>query len=270
MTARRPVVVGVDGSSAALRAVRWAAERAAREGLPLRLVHAYELPLGVPAGLDEEEVVLDAIRVRGRQWLSEAHDVAAGVAPGVAIRTALLDGIPVGALVRESLDADLVVLGNRGQHALTGLLVGSTALAVAGRAAAPVVLVRDTVTGDGPVVVGVDGTETSAPAVAFAFAEASARRAPLVVLHAYTEPTAAARTLEDRLSGWPAKYPDVTVARELVPDRPSRALRRRTSTAQLVVVGNRGHGLLSGLLGSTSQHLVHHAACPVAVLPGYR
>jgi nucleotide-binding universal stress UspA family protein len=260
----------VDGSSAALRAVRWAAQRAAREGLPLRLAHAYELPLGMPAGLDEEEAILDALRVRGRRWLTEAHDVAAGVAPGVAIRTALLCGIPVSALVRESLDADLVVLGNRGQHALTGLLVGSTALAVAGRAAAPVVLVRDTVTGDGPVVVGVDGTETSVPAVAFAFAEASARRAPLVALHAYTDPTTAAGTLAERLAGWQEKYPDVAVDRELVPDRPSRALRQRTPTAQLVVVGSRGHGLLSGLLGSTSQHLVHHAACPVAVVEGRR
>jgi nucleotide-binding universal stress UspA family protein len=135
-------------------------------------------------------------------------------------------------------------------------------------------------------VVGVDGTQASEAAVAFAFAEAAAANAPLVALHAYTESvleTALAgnnapldwtlqrqiadRTLAERLAGWQEKYPQVRVDREAVHDRPTRALRRCARTARLMVVGRHGRGGLRDLvLGSTGQHLVHRADCPVAVV----
>jgi nucleotide-binding universal stress UspA family protein len=58
----------------------------------------------------------------------------------------------------------------------------------------------------------------------------------------------------------------VHVEREVVHDRPTRALRRCARTARLVVVGRRGRGGYRELLGSTSHHLLHHATCPVAVV----
>jgi len=282
---RAPVVAAADGSPSAVGAVRWAAIRAERDELPLRIVHACE-PSRDGAS---EEAVLRALRTRGRQWLSEARAAVAGVTSDVRVETALVAGGTVPALLRESEGAAAVVLGNRGRNALSGLLAGSTAQAVVGRAACPVVLVRgrsaDTDPA-GPVVVGVDGTESSAAAVAFAFAEAAAAHAPLVALHAWSEsvfelalagdraPVDLARyrekageALAERLAGWQEKYPDVRVERELVHDRPGRALRGHTRTARLVVVGRRGRGGFPGLLiGSTSHHLVHHAACPVAVV----
>jgi nucleotide-binding universal stress UspA family protein len=177
------------------------------------------------------------------------------------------------------------VLGNKGRNMLTGLLAGSTSLAVAGHAHCPVVLARGT-TQAGPVVVGVDSTPASEPAVAFAFAEASARGARLVALHAWTDSVfdsalagsnapvdfdrdrrLAEKALVERLAAWQEKYPYVEVDRELVHDRPTRALRRRAQTAQLLVVARRGRGGFRDLvLGSTSQHVVHHATCPVAVV----
>ena len=73
--------------------------------------------------------------------------------------------------------------------------------------------------------------------------------------------------LADRLAGWAEKYPDVTVRRLVARDRPARALVEESGRAQLVVVGSRGRGGISGLLlGSVSQALLHHAACPVAVV----
>jgi hypothetical protein len=73
--------------------------------------------------------------------------------------------------------------------------------------------------------------------------------------------------LAERLAGWAEKYPDVTVRRLVAGDRPARALVEESGRAQLVVVGSRGRGGISGLLlGSVSQARLHHAACPVAVV----
>jgi nucleotide-binding universal stress UspA family protein len=162
-----PVVVGVDGSTAALRAVRWAAERANRDNRPLRIVHAYDLPLGFPTGVTEEESILNGLRLQGRRWLAAAQDVANEVIPASRVEVALAARAPTTGLLHESERAALLVLGNRGNNAFTGLLVGSTSLALAGIAHCPVVLVRNGVDGNprpsGPIVVGVDGTEARAP-----------------------------------------------------------------------------------------------------------
>lgn len=287
---RKPVIVGVDGSAAAIRAVRWAAAKAGREGLPLHIVHAYELPFGFPTGVTEEESILGALRAEGRRWLAEARDAATGITPGLPVETELAAISAATGLLRESENASVLVLGNRGRNALTGLLVGSTSQALAGQAHCPVVLVRNGADGSpehtGPVVVGVDGTEASEAAVAFAFAEAAAQNATLVAVHAWSESVfetafagddtpldwtlqrrLAEEALAERLAGWQEKYPQVRVERDVVHDRPTRALRRCAQTARLVVVGRRGRGGFRGLvLGSTSQHLVHHATCPVAVV----
>jgi nucleotide-binding universal stress UspA family protein len=289
MTSSSPVVVGVDGSATALLAVRWAAARARRDGLPLRIVHAYALPLGFPSGVTEEESILNVLRREGRRWLDEARDVVGEVAPGLDIESELAALPETTALLRESEDASVLVVGNRGHAALTSLLVGSTSLALASHAHCPLVLVRDGVDGSprtGPVVVGVDGTDASEAAIAFAFAEASAQNAPLIVLHAYAESVfetalagdnvpldwtlqreRAEETIAQRLARWQEKYPEVLVEREIVHDRPPRALRRYARTARLVVVGRRGRTAFHDLvLGSTSHHVLHHVACPVAVV----
>lgn len=289
---RRAIVVGVDGSASALQAVRWAARLANRDGVPVRLVHTYRIALGLPAGITEERSLLNALREQGRRWIAEAREVVANVDLALPVEI-VLDALPVAeALQRESEHAGMIVLGTRGLSAFTGLLVGSTSVAIAGKARCPVTVVRgagpdnpplDT----GPVVVGVDGTPVSESAIAFAFAEASARGADLVALHAWTESVfsvavagetgtvdldrtrqEAAETLAERLAGWQEKYPDVHVVREVVRERARRALRRLTPTAQLIIVGRQGgSGFGSLLLGSTSQYLLHHAQCPVVVTP---
>jgi nucleotide-binding universal stress UspA family protein len=289
---RKPVVVGVDGSATALNAVRWAARRASRDGLSLRIVHAYHLPLGFPSGVTEEESILNIMRGEGRRWLDEARDVATTAVPGLEVDTELAAMVATTGLVLESEHASVLVLGNRGHNALTGVLLGSTSLALASHARCPVVLVRNGSDGSpetGPVVVGVDGTQASEAAVAFAFAEAAATGATLVALHAYAESVfdgallsggadnmdvdwqrqreLAEESLGERLAGWQEKYPQVRVERDIVHDRPTRALRRCARTARLVVVGRRGRGGFRDLLlGSTSQQLLHHATCPVAVV----
>ena len=134
-----------------------------------------------------------------------------------------------------------------------------------------------------PVVVGVDGTLLSEAALAFAFDAASARRAPLVVVHTWLDGLADPEmaplvdwrglaedeeiALAERLAGWGEKYPDVAVERVVVEGRATQVLRDRTQHAQLLVVGSHGHGEFAGfVLGSVSSALVHGAGCPVAVV----
>lgn len=276
------IVVGVDGSASALDAVRWAAREADRRGLSLRLVNSYQLAAGVTGILDPG--VIDAMREQGRRWLADARDVAAET--GVRVSFALESAPAVEALLRESHAASLLVLGTRGLGGFAGLLVGSTAVALAGRAHCPLVVVRGEVPAHGPVVVGVDGSANSEAAVEFAFAEASAQDADIVAVHAWHDSPADAvllgrtapqdfepaqqrayETLAERLAGWQEKYPDVHVTREVVRDHPSTALLRCAEGARLVVVGTRGRGGFRGLvLGSTGQHLLHYAPCPVAIV----
>ncbi|TDV42534.1 universal stress protein [Actinophytocola oryzae] len=281
-----PIVVGVDGSPSALQAVRWAAEEAKRRGVPLRLVNVYSTPIGLPGGIVEPAVVQKALNDQGKLWLNEARQVAHEVSGELRPQLVLMTASVVPALVKESLNASLLVLGTRGLGGFTGLLIGSTAVLLAGRVHCPMVVVRGTEPVQGPVVVGVDGTPKSEAAVAFAFAEASLHGTDLVAVHTWADTAVdtvllghpeppdfepaqqrAYETLAERLAGWQEKYPDVHVAREVVRDHPSRALLRYAGKARLVVVGTRGRGGFQGLvLGSTGQHLLHHAPCPVVVV----
>ena len=72
--------------------------------------------------------------------------------------------------------------------------------------------------------------------------------------------------LADVVAPWIKIHPDVDVTCVVDPDRPSRALLRHLSNAQLVVVGSRGRGLLAGaVLGSTGLNLLHHSPVPVMI-----
>ncbi|WP_199434657.1 universal stress protein [Qaidamihabitans albus] len=291
-----PIVVGVDGSAAATEALRWAARAAVQRNADLRIVHGYgyaadEFYRGeLPPAAD----IYAALDADSERILAAAAEEAGTVADGLVVRTAMPPLPPVRALVEESRAARMVVLGSSGRGGFTGMLTGSTAVAVTSHAACPVTVVRyregeARPPVEGPVVVGVDGSPVGERAIAAAFEEASLREAPLVAVHAWLDVEYDSafnqarvyfeggpheqdeqRLLAERLAGWPEKYPDVQVERVVVLDRPRHQLLERSRTAQLVVVGSRGRGGFRGmLLGSTSQALIHHAECPVLVVrPG--
>ncbi|GHH40731.1 universal stress protein [Lentzea cavernae] len=281
-----PVVAGVDGSSSALAASRWAAREAARRGAPLYLVSAFgwsgKRHLGDPGlGRYRDAMVQEAWRTVGA-----AADAARHAAEGVEVSEMTVDGFPVPLLVTESRTAELLVIGDRGLGGFTSLLVGSVAIRLAAQAECPVVVVRGEDSVDaGPVVAGVDGSPISEAALGFAFEAADARGVPLVAVHVWNDYAVGApvphpgewgaveadehRLLAERLAGWSEKFPDVVVRREVVRDRPAHALiEHATRTgAQLVVVGSHGRGSAAGLvLGSVSHAVLHHSPCPVAVV----
>ncbi|MER7014465.1 universal stress protein [Saccharopolyspora sp. NPDC000359] len=266
---RRSNVVGVDGSASALAAVRWAAVDAALHRVPLRVVHVEPTSGGPgPAGRDDP--------------LAAACQAAGGTE--VEVFPELHQGLPHEVLVEESARARRVVVGTRGVGERIGVAVGSTAEAVAMRAECPVVVVRgQEPEPDRPVLLGVDGSAVGEAAVGVAFEEAAVRRVPLVAVHVWIDveldpwvPTddrewaeieeSEREVLAERLAGWREQHPDVPVRRVVERDRPVRYLVEHAKEAQLVVVGSRGRGGMTGmLLGSTSRALLHVAPCPVLV-----
>ena len=286
------VVAGIDGSSSAVQAAVWAAAEAVRRGRPLRLVQVYALPqVKAPVAFGTHEQVRAGLAERAEGWLADAKAAVLAEHPGLEVGTAAREWSPVTALVQESQHAELIVLGSRGLGGFTGLLVGSTAVAVAAHTHCPIVVVRGRTPHDpppsaGPVVVGSDGSPDSEAAIAFACEEAKLRGAALVAVHTWSDvladgmlrphplqedpaeiAVAERGKLAEQVAGWQRKYPDLAIELEVVRGRPVRTLLERGEDAQLVVVGCRGRGGFTGmLLGSTSQALIAHSPCPVAVV----
>lgn len=278
-----PIVTGVDGSAESLDAVRWAARAARLHGLPLEVLHALDFPALLAGGVvPPPEEMLDALRARGRRSLRTAQELA--TAQGLPGATTRLDPDRAAqALIGASRDAALLVVGGSGHGRITGLLAGSVATAVGTHGRCDTVVVRgdswdEPDAANHPVVTGIDGGDAGTRVLATALAEARARNAPLVVLHAWTDnppprtdldphavTDAGHRLLADRVLAQDTG--GVTVEQIAVGTHPRRELLDRSATAQLVVLGDRGRGGFPGLLlGSTGQALLHHAACPVRLV----
>lgn len=280
----RWVVAGTDGSPAATAAVEWAARDAVRHGSGLRIVHVREQWAG-EAPFRTLRSYHDSLIEHCEEMLERAAGAARDAAPGVEVTTSLLEGDLIQRLLRESEAADHVVIGSRGLGGFSELLLGSVGMGVAGHAASPVVVVRgDSVTRHGRIVVGVDGSEPSQAALAYAFREAEVGGAEVHAVQAWQPaPTSAlvlgygtmveemldvrAEISRRSLAPWRDRCPGVKVTESIVCGHPVGILCEASAEADLVVVGSRGHGpIVSAVFGSVSHGVLHHSQCPVAVV----
>jgi nucleotide-binding universal stress UspA family protein len=282
------IIVGADGSDHSLRAVEWAAEEAARRGLPLRIVHAvapwlYDTPVDPRLG-----AVRKWLLTSGEEVVEEATATARACDGDIAVEGEAVPGGAARALLEEARDATMIVLGSHGVGTVAGLLLGSTALQVVAHAPVPTMVVRRLEPAvRREIAVGVDGSAAGEAAVAFAFEEAGLRKARLRAIHVWSDPDLAGagelmplvydpqivaedqiRRLGESLAVWREKYPEIQLVSEVVHGRPVRILAGASTRADLLVVGSRGRGGFAGLvLGSVSHGLLHHAHCPLAVVP---
>ncbi|GAA0815774.1 universal stress protein [Spirilliplanes yamanashiensis] len=282
------IVVATDGSEPGTAAVAWAAREAHRTSSVLHVVHAYEWdwPGARFDGAREFQSMADAA---AEQVLADALLTAHAVDPGLPVRHTADIGAPVRVILDASARARLLVVGSRGRGGFASLLLGSVGHRIAVHATCPVVVVRGRAADeDGPVVVGADGSQAGADAVELAFAAAASRGAELVAVRAYTPPVppwgpdmpplvydpaereAEERAaLEDQLRPWRGKYPQVPVEALVTKHDAARVLVGVSHTARLVVVGDRGFGVVTGtVLGSVTSQVLHHADCPVLVARG--
>ncbi|MBO0655792.1 universal stress protein [Streptomyces triculaminicus] len=280
------ITAGVDGTDHSLAAAVWAAAEARRRGAALRLVHAWtwhplDLPIEADAGTQERWA---------HDLLRAAESRVTAAEPGLPVSAHVLPDDAVPALVAETRRTGLLVLGSRGHGALVGYLVGSVALHVLRQAESPVVLVRDPgEAGEGPasdeVVVGVDDvTEEGDRVLEFAFEAAQARGARLRAVRAWSLPPVFARSpgslrladeaggleplekrrLAEALRPWRQVYPDVTVAEHVEMGSGAEVLLSTGGRAGLLVVGRR---TARRRVGHVTHAVLHHASCPVAVVP---
>ncbi|MFF8428003.1 universal stress protein [Streptomyces sp. NPDC016566] len=284
----RPITAGVDGTEESLAALDWAGREAVRRGLPLRVVHAWRFHEGLHA----------ADRDTQHGWVSEgvSDAVRAFAARHPELRTSVdvVEGGAVEALVAAAAEAEMVVLGSRGHGTVVGFLLGSVGQQVIAATDRPVVLVR---AGNDPaaeaagrdVVVGQQGgPEDSAAALRFAFETAAARGATVRAVRAWTVPPVFAyspgslklldeagglepyerKALSEALQPWRERFPQVPVAEQIEMGSAGQVLLSVAARAQLMVVGRRAHHTAVGArIGSVAHGVLHHADCPVAVVP---
>jgi nucleotide-binding universal stress UspA family protein len=279
------ICVGVDGSPASQSALRWAATEAAAHNAELVVIHAYDWRV-VGARAQIAGAYADLAKTTADTLLASAVEQARAIAPGITARGEAVLGPPGHTLVNASKSFDLTVLGSRGRGGFASLLLGSVSQHVAVHASGPVVVVRGRpdIT-DGTIVVGADGSPASDYAVRLAFEHAATHGAGVLAVRTYSprygewrvdapaemeDPTLRReeelRHLADDMATWQDKYPDVPVRLVALDGHTAEVLIGLSSSAQLVVVGTRGHGGFTGLLlGSVGLQLLHHADCPVLI-----
>ncbi|MCM2577424.1 universal stress protein [Streptomyces meridianus] len=280
------ITAGLDGSSESLAAARWAAGEAQLRTRPLRLMHAWILlaPPGPEGTADSDQ------NYWSRRIVDDAEQVVHEQFPGLPVVKDLVADDPGEALVAAAEQSEMLVLGSRGLEALTSYFLGDTGLHVMTRAERPVVLVR---TGEpspaaGKVALAMNLHGSCDELIDFAFDTAARRGAGLRVVHGlHRHPHIHApwgrsadaeqemtneklHEMRDALRPWREKYPSVPVEESVrAQGGAARAVVQAAGDSSLLVIGRRRHPhrTIRPHLGPVLQAAVHHAPCPVAVVP---
>jgi nucleotide-binding universal stress UspA family protein len=271
------IIVGVDGSDGSRTALRWAARTAAAQGAGLRAIAAWQYPSsavapGGPAKLpgpeEMDERTCDDLRTVVREELdadADRVDVEAGRGPAAAV---LLT-----AAARPG--TNMLVVGARGLGGFAGLLLGSVSQECVEHSPCPVVVLRgEPDPSDGPIVIGLDGSEGATRALDWAIDLAEATGAHIVAVHApiLGANNAMMDAARQALEQWSAPIGARTVPHEMriEPGDARTALEQVAddTDASLLVVGTRGLGAVRGLLlGSVAGYVARYSERPIAIVP---
>lgn len=278
-----PVVVGIDGSDAAIETAQWAAAEALARDVPLRLISVANVPRTL---MDWELTGPEAENARAA--LRAASAAVAATDDRVKIETELLWGPPSNALIAESRQAAMVCVGTVGIGWIARAVLGSTAAAVAEHAHCPVAVIHPNAGGragvENWVAVGIDGRPGTDVAVKMAVEEAQLRHAPLIAVGLGCNGFGVNNVgeTERRVEQCRSRHPDVRIdvaetrgslADFLVSSR--RDLTRRYSTPAdlerpmpihpLAVVGSADAGELARIVGPHDHAVRDHPRCSVLI-----
>ncbi|WP_274910970.1 universal stress protein [Streptomyces sp. WZ-12] len=282
------LTVGVDGTPHALAAAQWAAHEARLRQSRLRLLTAWQ-PLtaqsrGAAPWVQEMPHWPDRV-------IEEARSAVEAAEPGVPVEAVLVRERPLDALTEAAERADLLALGSRGLGPVARFALGETGLDLVPRVAVPIVLVRaqqDSAAAEeaGSIGVGVSLHDAGEGLLAFAFEAAARRAVPLRAVHGRNLPPfaddrdgaaerasaeeaarCAREELSEALRPWREEFRDVRVEEQVVLESPAPALLHGAAGCQLLIVGRPHLGRLPPRIGHVVHAAVHHAPCPVAIVP---
>jgi len=263
-----PVVVGVDGSDAAMGAAEWAAKEAVHQDVPLRLVYVIETTDG-PSASRSDYPADDQYAERS---LHAARLAVEATGLPVQIDTAVLYGDVDSALIAESSSATLICVGSVGIGRMANMVIGSTAAILAEEAHCPVAIIRR---GDespasqaGLIAVVVDDRPGNRDVVRCAMDEARVRQAPVLALcvgrRAFFERSR--DRFYRRLDGLLRRYPDVEVEVATTRLSVTRYLQECIGAVQLVVIDSGDAGRVTQLVGPHGVPILRHADCSVLIV----
>lgn len=260
------IVVGIDGSDAAVNAAKWAVTEAISREIPLRLVHAIpERQPEAPAGDDSLDVEY------GETALRVACAALHAMSEQVKIETELVHGSPTRVLVDESRDAAMICIGSVGIGQLARRVLGSTAESVAQDAHCPVAVIRsDREDGESPsgsIAVIVDDAPDNDAVLECGFGEARLRNAPILAMGVWRWGLGEIpyQQLENRLGGWVARYPEVHVFPVAARRGAAEFLSSTQEPVQLAVVSSADASKVARMVGPISPHF-GHSGCSVLVV----
>ena len=291
------IVVGVDGSPQSSAAVKWAAREAQLHNSALMLVHVIPPEThtratwaGVPVYPDHAR--LHREKVAAYQSLGTAQRTAMeaiGPSDGIRVHHEVLMGPVAQTLTACAQHADLLAVGCSNHNAFARALFGSTSSELIHHARCALAFIHNgdfptTRSPSDPVLVGVDGSSASDPALEVAFDEASRRGVDLIAFHAWNDegPVKFGRpghapiefanlraeeeqVLNERLAGWTTRYPKVAVRKVVASERPVPGLLRWAEKAQLLVLGSHGDRFADKLHRSVRSAVVAASQIPVII-----
>lgn len=252
------VVVGIDGSDAALNAARWAVPEASARDLPLRLIYAVATPRAdAPPGDSDLDTEYGETALRAA--CAAVHESGRPV----KIETDLVTGLPSQVLIDESRSAAMVCVGSVGIGRLARRVMGSTAADVAQRAHCPAAVIRTNrgagMPDVGSIAVVVDDSADNDLVLEHGFLEAELRGAPILALGVWRWGFGEIpySQLDHRLSRWVTQHPGVHVRPAAARDGAAEFLSGTQEPVQLAVIGPAESGKVAKMVGPIDPHFGH-------------
>jgi nucleotide-binding universal stress UspA family protein len=252
------IVVGIDGSDAAINAAKWAVVEATSRDIPLRLIHAIPQRQTDAADADES---LDI--EYGETSLRAACAALHATDEQVKLEAEIRRGSPTSVLIDESRDAAMLCIGSIGIGQVARMVMGSTAGSVAEDARCPVAVIRHNRQADASpsqyIAVVVGDSPDNDSVLEHGFREARLRNAPILAMGAWRWGFGEIpyRKLNRRLGRWVEQYPDVHVLPAAARHGVAEFLTGTQEPVQLAVIGGGEAGKIARMVGPIDPHFGH-------------
>jgi len=262
---RPAVIVGIDGSQAAIHAAEWAVDEAVDRGVSLLMLAVIKATH--PSAEDYHRDVTHA-----EASLQAARLAVEAMGRPVKVETDILRGPPGAVLISESDDAEMICVGSVGIGRYSRALLGSTATEVAEKALCPVAVIRSQPDQPGPdinwIVVEVGDASDRDIVVDQAMREAQLRKLPVLAIGTtHTRATEdLSHELDNRLWPWRRWYPDVHIYPVTAGSGVAHFLKSNDDLVSLAVVGGADAGQLAQIVGPHDHPVFPHAEASVLIV----